>query len=122
MDMINPALIGMGINVNNQLGEDLHGKATSLIKEGGCKVSQVKLIRSVLRYLDKNYNMLISGDYNFIRDSWFSYANIIGKKILVHGEKTAVSGIVSSVDESGCLILDTRDGSVKVVSGDVEYL
>jgi len=30
--------------------------------------------------------------------------------------------VVSSVDESGCLVLDTKDGSVRVVSGDVEYL
>ncbi len=65
---------------------------------------------------------MISGDYDFIRDSWFSHANIIGRNIRVHGEKTILKGVVSSVDESGCLILDTKDGSVRVVSGDVEYL
>jgi len=122
MDRINYTVVGIGINVNNQLSEDLQGKATSLIQETGSKVSRVKLLRSILKCFDENYSRLISGDYDFIRDSWFSHANIVGREILVHGEKTILKGVVSNVDESGCLILDTRDGSVRVVSGDVEYL
>ena len=122
MDCINYTVVGIGINVNNRLSEDLQGKATSLIQEAGSKVSRVKLLRSILKCFDENYSKLISGDYDFIRDSWFSHANIVGREILVHGEKTMLRGVVSDVDESGCLILDTKDGSVRVVSGDVEYL
>jgi BirA family transcriptional regulator, biotin operon repressor / biotin---[acetyl-CoA-carboxylase] ligase len=122
MDCINYTIIGIGINVNNQLSEDLQEKATSLIQEVGSRVSRVKLLRSILKCFDANYSRLISGDYDFIRDSWFSHANIIGRNIRVHGEKTILKGVVSSVDKSGCLILDTKDGSVRVVSGDVEYL
>lgn len=122
MDCINYTIIGIGINVNNQLNEDLQEKATSLIQEVGSRVSRVKLLRSILKCFDENYSRLISGDYDFIRDSWFSHANIIGRNIRVHGEKTILKGVVSSVDKSGCLILDTKDGSVRVVSGDVEYL
>ena len=122
MDCINYTVVGIGINVNNRLSEDLQGKATSLIQEVGSKVSRVKLLRSILKCFDENYSKLISGDYDFIRDSWFSHANIVGREILVHGEKTMLRGVVSDVDESGCLILDTKNGSVRVVSGDVEYL
>ncbi|MCK5030507.1 MAG: biotin--[acetyl-CoA-carboxylase] ligase [Thermoplasmatales archaeon] len=122
MDCINYTVVGIGINVNNRLSEDLQGKATSLIQEAGSKVSRVKLLRSILKCFDENYSKLISGDYDFIRDSWFSHANIVGREILVHGEKTMLRGVVSDVDESGCLILDTKNGSVRVVSGDVEYL
>jgi BirA family transcriptional regulator, biotin operon repressor / biotin---[acetyl-CoA-carboxylase] ligase len=122
MDCINHTVVGIGINVNNQLSEDLQGTATSLIQETGSRVSRVKLLRSILKCFDENYSRLISGDYDFIRDSWFSHANIIGRNIRVHGEKAILKGVVSSVDESGCLILDTKDGSVRVVSGDVEYL
>ena len=122
MDRINYAVIGIGINVNNQLSEDLHGKATSLIHETGSKFSRVKLFRTILKCIDENYNKLKTGDYDSIMDSWFSHANIIGRNIRVHDEKTILEGVVSSVDKSGCLILDTKDGSVRVVSGDVEYL
>jgi len=122
MDCINYTIIGIGINVNNKLSEDLQEKATSLVQETGSRVLRVKLLRSILKCFDENYRRLMSGDYDFIRDSWFSHANIVGRDILVHGEKTILRGVVSSVDESGCLILDTRDGIIKVVSGDVEYL
>jgi len=122
MDCINYTIIGIGINVNNKLSEDLQKKATSLIQETGSQVSRVKLLRSILKCFDENYSKLISGDYESIRDSWFFHANIVGREILVHGEKTMLKGVVSSVDESGCLILDTGDGRVRVVSGDVEYL
>jgi len=122
MDRINYAVIGIGINVNNQLSEDLHGKATSLIHETGSKFSRVKLLRTILKCIDENYNKLKTGDYDSIMDSWFSHTNIIGRNIRVHDEKTILKGVVSSVDKSGCLILDTKNGSVRVVSGDVEYL
>jgi biotin-(acetyl-CoA carboxylase) ligase len=65
---------------------------------------------------------LISEDFDSIRTSWFSYANIIGRKIQVQGEKTSFEGIVKDVDNSGCLIVDTDSGSVRVVSGDIIYL
>ena len=122
MDRMNYTVVGIGINVNNQLSEGLHGTATSLIQETGSCVSRVKLLRSIIKCFDENYCRLISGDYDFIRNSWFSHVNIVGREILVHGEKTILKGVVSSVDDSGCLILDTRDGSVRVVSGDLEYL
>jgi len=122
MDRINYAVIGIGINVNNQLSEDLNGKATSLIHETGSKFSRVKLFRTILKCIDENYNKLKTGDYDSIMDSWFSHANIIGRNIRVHDEKTILEGVVSSVDKSGCLILDAKGGSVRVVSGDVEYL
>jgi len=81
MDRINYAVIGIGINVNNQLSEDLHGKATSLIHETGSKFSRVKLLRTILKCIDENYNKLKTGDYDSIMDSWFSHTNIIGRNI-----------------------------------------
>ena len=72
--------------------------------------------------IDENYNKLISGDYSFIRDLWLSHTNIIGKKIQVEDEKTVITGVVSDVDDSGCLILNTKANQVRIVSGDIKYL
>jgi len=122
MDRINYAVVGIGINVNNPLSKELQKKATSLIKEKDSYVSRVKLLRSILKYLDKNYGKLISREYDSIRELWFSHTNIIGRKIQVQDEKTVIEGVVNDVDISGCLILDTKDGRVRVVSGDLTYL
>jgi BirA family biotin operon repressor/biotin-[acetyl-CoA-carboxylase] ligase len=122
MDKINYAAIGVGINVNNPLGGDLKNKAVSLMKKTGSKISRVKLLKSIIKHFDENYNMLNSGDTDSIRDLWFNYANIIGKRVRVEGEKSAVEGVVSGVDETGCLIIKTNGGNVQVVSGDLYYL
>lgn len=122
MDRINHTVVGIGINVNNSLEEDLKETATSLIQEVGSQVSRVKLLSSILKYLDENYSKLISREYGFIRDLWFSYSNIIGKRIIVRDEKTTVEGVVSDVDKDGCLIVETNDGIIRIISGDVEYI
>ncbi|MEA3457647.1 MAG: biotin--[acetyl-CoA-carboxylase] ligase [Candidatus Thermoplasmatota archaeon] len=122
MDRINYTVVGIGINVNNLIDEKLQNTAISLIQKNGSKISKVKLLRSILKYLDENYNRLLSGDYGSIRDLWFSHANIIGKRIRIKGEKTVIEGTVSNVDDSGCLILDTGNRITRIVSGDVEYL
>ena len=122
MDRINYTVVGIGVNVNNSIDEKLQNTAISLIQESGSKISRVKLLKSILKYLDENYSRLRSGDYGSVRDLWFSHAKIIGKRIRVKGEKTVIEGTVSEIDDSGCLILDTGNGIARIVSGDVEYL
>jgi BirA family biotin operon repressor/biotin-[acetyl-CoA-carboxylase] ligase len=122
MDKINYTVVGIGINVNNQLEKELQKTATTLKQEVGARVPRVELLRSILKSFDKNYNKLILDDYSFIRDSWLSHANIVGKKIQVEDEKTVITGVVFDIDDSGCLILDTKDGRVRIISGDVNYL
>ena len=122
IDRINYTIVGIGINVNNDIDEDLKDTAVSLKSEIGSRFSRVKLLRSILKHLDENYDRLISGDYRTMQDLWFSYSNITGRKIKVKDEKAVMHGVVSDVDDSGCLILDTKNGSVRIVSGDIEYL
>ena len=65
---------------------------------------------------------MIKKEYDYIRNSWLSYTNIVGRKIQVSDEKNVITGTVSKVDDTGCLILDTKKGNVRVVTGDVKYL
>ncbi|MCK4902027.1 MAG: biotin--[acetyl-CoA-carboxylase] ligase [Thermoplasmatales archaeon] len=121
-DIINNAVVGIGINVNNQIDEELNKIAVSLVDEVGTEISIDELLRSILINLDETYNRLTHNDYDFIRDSWLSYSSILGKKIQVQDDETVTIGKVIDVDEDGCLILDTENGSVKVICGDITYL
>lgn len=122
MDSINYTVVGIGINVNNELEKELQKTATTLKLEIGTQVPKVELLKSILKSFDEKYSRLISGDCDFIRDSWLSYSNIIGKKIQVQDEETVATGKVTDIDDSGCLILNTENGNVRIVSGDVIYL
>jgi len=122
MDKINYATVGIGINVNNFVSKDLQDIATSLKTETSQYVSRVEFLKNILCIFDKKYKHVKSGDYEKIRESWFLHADIIGKKVKVNREKDVVLGIISDVDETGCLILNTKFGPEKIVTGDVTFL
>jgi biotin-(acetyl-CoA carboxylase) ligase len=75
-----------------------------------------------LKYFDINYNKLLSKDYNYIRDLWFSYTNIIGKNVRLKGEDNELEGIVMDIDDTGCLILKTIDKKIRIFSGDLDFI
>lgn len=122
MDKINYAIVGVGINVNNSLSNDLQNIATTLKKESNIKISRVELLKDIIKNIDRNYNYVKSLDFDKIRQLWFLHADIIGKKVKVTREKDVVVGTVSDVDETGCLILDTKEGLEKIITGDVIFL
>lgn len=123
MDKINYCVVGIGINVNNKIENEIKDIATSLkIENKNNIIYKVELIKQILCEIDENYKQLNSKNMKYIRDLWFSFSNIVGKKVSVKSEGNIFEGIVTDIDESGCLIVDTADGEVRVVSGDVSYL
>jgi len=123
IDRINNAVVGIGINVNNTIPDDLKDSASSLLLENNNKtVSRVDLLRSIIGYLDEYYHEMLSGNYDLIRDIWLSYSNIIGRKIKVKNDLSDLTGIVKDIDTSGCLVLDSKGKKIRVVCGDISYL
>ena len=122
IDQINHAVVGIGINVNNKIESNLKDVAISLKEKIDDDVSRVKLMKSILKKLDKNYQNILDKKYEYIRKKWFLYSNIIGKKVKVKQEKNILNGVIRDIDSSGCLILYTKKDKVRIVSGDIEYL
>ena len=122
MDKINYSVVGIGININNKLNKDIVKNATTLKQKTGTNISRVKLLTSILKYLDNNYHRLIIGDYNFIKNTWLKHSDIIGRKIRVQGDNKSTTGIVADIDDNGCIILESDIKNIKIFSGDVTYL
>lgn len=118
---MNYVIVGVGINVNNILERKLHRPATTLKDVFGSEVSREELLTSILNSFDNHYEKINSENYDHIRKLWLSYSNIIGKKIKVEDEKNVYTGIVSDIDEYGHLLLETKSGQVKIISGDINY-
>ena len=119
---INYCIIGIGINVNNTLEKELQVNATTLKKEHNKEISLYELLRAIIENFDKNYNKLLSGEYDFIRDSWLEFSKIIGRKIQVIDDKTVTTGKIINVDNNGYIVLNTNFGNIKIISGDIKYL
>jgi len=122
LDKINYIIVGIGINVNNKIDEELSEIAISLKQVASSKISRARLLKSILQHLDLNYNKIILKNFDSIRKVWLSYSNIIGRKIQVEDENIVTKGIVVDIDDSGYIILDTDYDRIRIVSGDIKYL
>lgn len=122
MDKINYSVVGIGINVNNNLENELIEKAGSIIDFYHSRISRVALLKLFLKYFDINYFKLVSRDYEYIRQLWFLHTDVVGRKVRLTGENNVTFGIVEDIDDTGCLILKTKDNQIKIVSGDLEFI
>jgi len=119
---IKNAIVGIGINVNNKVDEELKEIATSLKQEFGSEVTSLRLLGLTLENFDNNYEKLKINDFEYIKKIWLSYSNIIGKKVKITEENTMIVGVVKDIDDNGYLILKTDNGIKNVLNGDIIYL
>jgi len=120
-EKINYAIVGVGINVNNDLVEDLQKNAISLKEAYGKVIIIEKLLKQILKLLDNYYEILMSGEREIIQNKWLEYSNIIGRNVnIVNGNKK-FSGAVLNINENGSLIIKTKNGNEIVNVGDLTY-
>jgi len=116
------AIVGIGINVNNELEKELDDVAISLNQLTGEDIPNTKLLENILKKFDFYYNKLSLSDFNLIKDKWLLYSNIIDRKVKVKDGDKIATGNVIDIGENGSLILKTETGKVNIFSGDIEYL
>ena len=116
------AIVGIGVNVNNKIENQLDDIAISLKQVVDSEISRDELLKSILKNFDMNYNRLKKNDFEYIKKIWLSYANIIGKKVRINDYKTVMEGVVKDIDDNGYLILNTNSGIINVINGDIKYL
>jgi BirA family biotin operon repressor/biotin-[acetyl-CoA-carboxylase] ligase len=123
-DQINFVVVGIGLNVNfdPSLSSDIQNGATSLSKELGKKISRVKLLREILKEINKYYNLIkidIDNIYQ-IHKEWNTYSLITGEPVRITSFNSTEDGVAESVDPDGCLIFRDLNGKrKKIVFGDV---
>lgn len=99
------SVVGMGLNVNNRLPEELQAIATSLGGETGKKISLSKVRRTLIRNLKRQYTV---EDYRKYID-WFGRAVTLN----VNGE--SITAVALDVEEDGRLLCKI-DGEMRKIS------
>ena len=107
------SIVGVGLNVNNVLPDELREIATTIKKETGKKVCLSK----VRRYLIKN--LLAEKDVETVAKKYAQYLGWLGQEavLLVGDEK--INARLLSVDETGALVAKTSSGVQKFSSAEV---
>ncbi len=119
-DVVDYAIIGIGINVNLRPDDfpEIQTTATSLSHELGSDVSRLDVIRRLLVEIERLYLTLLAG--GSIYEEWRDSLVTLGKRVQVKSGKTIYQGIAESVARDGRLLLRHSDGSLsKIVAGDV---
>lgn len=119
---INYLIIGIGMNVNvPSFPQELQDIATSLYIEAGQEVKRVSLIQRILEHLEILYKLYIQDGFSAIKPLWESYANTIGRRVLIRGANQTMEGLALGIDDEGVLLVQKDDGQIeKVYSADIE--
>lgn len=99
---VESSVVGIGINVRNELPEELKEIATSILEVTGKKVPVKAVVKRLIKELAKNYGM----------DEYRSYLGYMGEyaTILIGDER--VHGRLISVDDEGGLLAEV-DGKIR---------
>jgi BirA family biotin operon repressor/biotin-[acetyl-CoA-carboxylase] ligase len=119
-DIVDYAVIGIGVNVNLGPSDftEILPTATSLSGELGRDVSRLDLVRCLLSEIEKLYLALPTG--GSVYQEWRDSLVTLGRKVHIKSGDTSHEGIAESVSSDGSLLLRYPDGSlIKIVDGDV---
>ncbi len=119
-DIVDYAIIGIGINVDLRLADfpEIQPTATSLSHEAGRDVSRLNVIRCLLVEIERLYLALAAN--NSIYEEWRDSLATLGSRVQVKSGETIYEGMAESVAGDGSLLLRHSDGSLtRIVAGDV---
>ncbi len=121
MDYIKYAVIGIGINVNQELfPEEIAGLATSLKIEYKQTIIRNKLLGIILESFEKYYNLLLAGKEKELLTVWKKNLAIIGEEVTIFSNDNVYYGKVLDISDQGELILLDYNGTDrKFWAGDV---
>jgi BirA family transcriptional regulator, biotin operon repressor / biotin---[acetyl-CoA-carboxylase] ligase len=121
-DRVHYAVVGIGINVNQErMPAELAGLATSLRLETGKAHSRIDLLIRLLKRLEHYYNQFITEGSKPIVQRFCavsSYAK--GKRVRISTAREVFTGVTAGLEPSGVLRVKRADGKVELIlSGDV---
>lgn len=125
LDKINFVILGVGINANHtqkDFPKDLRNVATSLRIEKGEQIPRVAFLKRFLEKFEKIYLQYKKTGLLTFREECLRHSYLLGKKIKILVGSEVLEGKAENLDDSGALILRTKEGLKTITAGDVSLL
>ncbi|NJE53657.1 biotin--[acetyl-CoA-carboxylase] ligase [Thermococcus sp. 21S9] len=114
------ALLGIGLNVNNRVPEELRDSAVSMAELLGGEPEVERVLDALLRSLSYWYSLFKSGRHGEILRSVRTRSAVIGKDVVILEDgEIVIRGRAVGIDDSGALLVDTGESVERVLYGDV---
>jgi BirA family biotin operon repressor/biotin-[acetyl-CoA-carboxylase] ligase len=119
-------VIGIGVNQNcpiSEMPEGLQWLATSIVDEIGKETSNESLLCDIVNEIDSLLKVVeINSSFSAVVEEWRKTSSTLGRFVRVYEDGKATDGVARDIDEDGSLIVETDDGLVRVLLGDVHHL
>lgn len=128
MNYVHYAVVGIGINVNNEkFDEKIEDTATSIYLETGVRVDRDRLAAEIMNCFDVYYRRFIESkgleplveEYNSMLANLDKEVKVLFGLAEDYDEDKAKCGIARGIDKDGALIVETKLETLHVVSGEV---
>ncbi len=110
-------IAGIGVNVNQE--NFATERATSLYGLSGRTYQRFSLLATILEEMRRRYQALLAGDSVALLAECRAHSATIGQDVVLSGGGGQIRGRAVDIDSDGRLVLDTQDGLVRAVAGEV---
>lgn len=115
--------IGVGVNVNNEIPEELKDRAISVKEVLTHQVPRAPLLAKILQGIEETYFKLLEEKTEEILKDWRNLSGTLERKVKVITENGVIEGVAIDVTSDGSLIVEDPAGIKHVIySGDVIHL
>ena len=119
-------VMGIGVNQNCPISDmppGLQWPTTSVIDEIGKETSIESLLCSIVNGIDELLQM-VERDSSFgaVLEEWRKSSTTLGARVRVHEDGKTTDGVAKDIGPDGTLIVETEDGLVNVLLGNVSHL
>jgi len=121
-DRINFIVVGIGINLNADVGE-LPSGSTSLKKITGHRINRIRFAQQLLRELETDYLQLKNGHFDALAKDWEEFSITSGQRVVATLFGRKIEGQAIGIDKDGALWIRQDNGfQERILAGDVEHL
>jgi len=114
------AVLGIGLNVNNEIPEELEDSAVSMKGLLGFEVDLDEVLQRILRALSYWYSLFKSGRHREILDAVRRRSAVLGRHVrVIEDGEVLLEGTALDIDDDGALVVETDEGTKRVLYGDV---
>lgn len=118
-------VMGIGVNQNCPVSEmtELEWPTTSVIDEIGKKTSNESLLCDIVNEIDMLLQIVeTNSSFSAVLEEWRKTSSTLGASVEIHEEDKITIGIARDISEDGALLVETENGLLRVIRGDVNHI
>ena len=119
-------VVGIGVNQNCSVSDlvgDLQWPATSIIDVIGEETSNMTLLCSIVNEIDALLNTVeTEQSFDTVLNEWRRVSATLGGQVRIHETGKTIDGIARDIDSDGALLIETDEGLLKVLYGDISHI